>query len=149
MRVLSLVVLLMASVAVLGLEDSVSVGDRTFIMKDGAWYMEGLPDDFQIEDGYICEHKDDIWQNWYNSGDEQLKKILELGPNIVWMMKSSVDGKEHVFAVSDGDHFIAFLPKAAGLSKAAKAGLIVGGAAATAVIIDNLNDDDEASKAKR
>jgi hypothetical protein len=145
------IIILFSIFAVLPLwagEETASVGKYSFTMKDNAWFMSDLPETFEIEEGYVCKYKDEIWEKWYNSGDEMLKQILDLGPNIVFKMKSSVDGQEHIFSVSEDGKPIAGV-LAAGLSTGAKVGLGVGGAGAAVLIIDNANSDDEASKTKR
>jgi len=140
-----------------GMQETKQVGQYTFTFQDNAWVMTGLPQSFEIEAGYACMHNDDTWNKWYNSGDDMLRQILDLGPNIVFKMKSSVDGQEHIFSVSeDGKPIIGVMAGTsgagkglAGLSTAAKVGLGVAGAGAAALIISNADDDDEASKAKR
>ena len=143
-------------------EDTKTVGQYTFELNNNAWIMTGITDSVQIEPGYAVKYKDEAWEKWYNSGDEILKQILDLGPNLLFKMKSSQDQQEHVFSVSeDGVPVMGALTSGSGSAASSSAaskglfglskvgtGLVAAGVVAGAVIVAN-DDDDEGSSTKR
>lgn len=127
------------------------VDGQKFNYQDGLWLHKALPANYELKEDFVTTYKSDLWQQWYDNGDETLRDILGLGKNVIFKYKGA-DDQEHVYAVYACDGMIPFiLPVAStGISTLAKSAIIVGTAVvAGVIIIENNNDDDDDSPTKR
>lgn len=132
-------------------EEEKIIDNQVFDYTDGLWLHEALPPNYELFEEYVTTHKSDLWQEWYDNGDDTLRKILDLGKNVIFVYRGE-DNQEHVYAVYACDGLIPFIPPVPPvyLSKYAKTAIIVGTAVvAGVIIIENNNDDDDDSPTKR
>lgn len=134
------------------IEEEKIIDDQKFDYTDGFWLHEALPEEYDLVEDYVTTHKSDLWQKWYDNGDETLRDILDLGKNIIFIY-TGADQQEHVYAVYACDGLVPFLlPIHSGviLGTVAKTAIIVGTAVVAGVIIvENNNDNGTDSPTKR
>ncbi len=131
MRALALILMLIVS----GLSFAQNEGDvkdidgQVFKYTKGIWVHEALGGSYTLSDEYTSVHKDPKWNKWNAEGDATVKKILELGPNIVFKWKAKKDNQFHTWAVFRNNKLAAAAIKGGSVAVAAGLG---GGAAAGA-----------------
>lgn len=133
------------------LEDEKIIDDQKFDYTDGLWLHEALPPNYELKEDFVTTYKSDLWNQWYDNGDDTLREILDLGKNIIFIYRGS-DNKDHVYAVYACDGLVPFILPVThvGLGILAKSGIIVGTAVvAGVIIIENNNDDGDDSPTKR
>lgn len=64
----------------------------------GVWVHDDLGSDYKITEEFNAVYRSKKWKTWYDAGSPTLKKILDLGPNVVFNFKGS-DGNVHVYSV--------------------------------------------------
>lgn len=180
MRVLGCVVFLMFGVTLLAQQegDRKDIDGQTFEFQKGIWVHKALGNNFDPTEEYTAVFRDSKWQKWYQEGSPGLKKILDLGRNVVFTFNDR-SGVPHVYWVLESKDKVqkllaggaaALLPGlaaagAGGGAGAAGAGGAAGGAGGGAlgavgigigvgavvvggIVVAN-NDDDDESRSKR
>ncbi len=64
----------------------------------GVWVHDDLGSDYKVTEEFNAVYRSKKWRTWYDAGSPTLKKILDLGPNVVFNFKGS-DGNVHVYSV--------------------------------------------------
>ena len=145
--------------------DKKDIDGQIFQYQKDVWIHEALGDNFDPSEEYTAVYRDARWNKWYQEGSTTLKKILDLGPNVVFKFRDRA-GANNVYWVLESQDKVekllaggaaAIIPgvSLAGGGSGAGAGsggglgstgLAVGiGAAvvAGAVIVENNDDDDD------
>ena len=78
--------------------DKKDIDGQKFTYDGKQWVHEALGSNVSTSKAYSAVYRDKTWQKWYNEGDPTLKKILDLGPNVVFKYKGS-DGQYHTYGV--------------------------------------------------
>ena len=135
--------------------DTKDIDGQKFTYDGSKWVHDALGGDTAVSKEYSAVYRDKLWQKWYDGGDATLKKIMDLGPSVVFKYKGS-DGQFHTYATFSSKAAMGAAISASGGGGGAVAGggaaagggisttaLVIGGAAVVAggVIIAN-NDDD-------
>ncbi len=144
---------------------------QVFEYQKGFWLHEALGSNFDPVEEYTAVYKDRKWQNWYGQGSPTLKKILDLGANVVFRFKDKNNVPRVYWVLRDDDLLkkvlaggaAAVLPGLAGVAGSAagasagaggggiSTGVIIGVSAAAAagvVVVVNANDE-ESSQMKK
>lgn len=84
-------------------QQTVTVDDMQFTMIEDVWVHDALPDEYDVEERFSAVHEDEKWRAWLESGNDRLRAVLELGPNVAFIMVSAEDDAPHVFTVWEND----------------------------------------------
>jgi len=74
------------------------VDGLTFQFRNNIWVHTDLDEGYEVTEAYSTVHKNRLWQDWYDQGSETLRKILDLGENVIFNFQGA-DGNDHVYAV--------------------------------------------------
>lgn len=98
MRILMMIALLVISSVSFAQkdDDKKDIDGQVFSYNKGIWGHAALESSYSVTDDYTAVYKSAKWQKWYNEGSPTLKKLLDLGPNVVFKFKGS-DGQFHTF----------------------------------------------------
>ncbi len=139
--------------------DTKDIDGQKFTYNGSRWVHDSLGSSYSTSKQFSAVYRDKKWQEWYREGTPTLKKILDLGSNVVFKYKGA-DGQYHTYSVFDSKGSL----KAAlggsssggsagggggggtGLSKGAWIGI---GAAVVVGAVIVANDDDEGTPTKR
>lgn len=75
-----------------------SIDGQKLTYNKGVWVHDDLGADYQVTEEFNAVYRSKKWKTWYDAGSPTLKKILDLGPNVVFNFKGS-DGNVHVYSV--------------------------------------------------
>ena len=132
MRFLSMLILILltATAFAAGEGEKVDVDGQKFTHQKGVWVHDALGSNYIISDKYSTVYRDKLWMKWYQEGSPTLKKIMDLGQNVVFSY-TGADGKLHTYAVFESTK--AVKKAIAGGSGAVASGLGVGTATTATV----------------
>ncbi len=97
MRILTLISLLVMSVSLFAVESKKDIGEMTFVLEGHVWVQQGLEEGMPSSE-FAAVFGDSKWQSWNRQGSATLRKILALGPNVVFSAPTR-DGESRVFSV--------------------------------------------------
>ena len=106
--------------------DKKDIDGQKFTYNGKSWVHDALGEKYTAEKAYATVYRDKTWQKWYAEGDATLKKIMDLGPNVVFKYKGT-DGQYHTYSVYSSK---AAMKAAVGTTVASATGATVGGGAA-------------------
>ncbi len=134
MRTVSFILMLIVSGALFAQNegDSKDIDGQVFKYNKGIWVHEALGSSYSLTDEYTSVHKDPKWNKWYAEGDATVKKILDLGPNVVFTWKAKKDNQFHTWAVFRNSKMAAAAIKGGAVAVAAGLGGAAGAAGAAA-----------------
>ena len=97
MRILTLISLLVISVSLFAADGKRTIGDMTFELEGHVWVQQGLEEGTASSE-FATVFGDSKWQRWNRQGSANLRKVLALGPNVVFSAPTR-DGESRVFTV--------------------------------------------------
>jgi len=127
--------------------DTKTVGDKTFTYVEGIeididgeireidkgfWIDNDVPKPYVTTTPFVADYEDKRWEGWYDNSAQDLKTILDLGPNILFHYRGS-DGLMHSYLILEDAHLLPWWSYAV-------TGVVIGG-----LIIDNNSDTGSAS----
>lgn len=77
--------------------DRRDIDGQVFRFNKGIWIHSALGDSYTLTDDYVAVYKSSKWNKWYSEGSVTLRKILDLGPNVVFKFKGGA-GDFHIYA---------------------------------------------------
>lgn len=128
--------------------EQVNVGPSTFQKTGKVWVQVGLPSHYTLEKAYAVEYMDAAWNAWYNREDGQLKAILELGMDLVFLYPDE-DGELHVYSVRSAHPSQNQHPGVLTVGTLLATGQLATSQSGGAIIDIVLLDDDTSQDAKR
>ncbi len=60
------------------------VGQRRFQQVANHWIEQGLSEKTLILPDHACVYKDQVWQDWFDQGNAELQRILDLGQSVIF-----------------------------------------------------------------
>ena len=141
-------------------QETATVDDMHFTMVEDVWVHDALPDEYDVEERFSAVHNDEKWQSWYESGNDRLRAVLDLGVNIAFMMVSAEDNQQHVFTVWENDKrfdcavdndqpYVMGNVRCPKVGWWVKAGIPAGAVIVGAIIVDDNSVSDEASPIRK
>ena len=135
------------------------VDSQVFTFQRGFWIHDALPKSFDPIEENTAVYRRTRWSEWYDGGTATLKKILDLGPNVIFYFPLRGQVPSVHWVVQDDDMLGRVLAGGAAAvlpGLAAAGGSTGGGLSATAVgvggavlvggvIVANNKDDDNAT----
>jgi hypothetical protein len=128
--------------------EQVNVGAATFQKSGKVWVQVGLPSHFALEKAYAVNYMDEQWNAWYNREDGQLKAILDLGMDVVFLYPGE-DNELHVYSVRSANQSKEMATGALTVGTLLATGQLADSQSGGAIIDIVLLDDDTSQDAKR
>ncbi len=97
------IILLFCSALFSWAQETATVDDMQFTKIEDVWVHDALPDEYDVEERFSAVTGDEKWKAWYESGNDKLRAVLDLGPNVAFIMTSAEDGELHIFSAWENE----------------------------------------------